>query len=280
MESLRPDREDLDQFKKRNIKTQKSVEGQNKIKVEKRVRSERQSSGLLTWFMLLVIVLGGFFAWFYIEQQSKLLALEEELQGASDFIGRSELLMARFEGELNTTGTEIEQSGSVVQKKLAFLDGEMRKLWVVSNERNKKAIKANADSYISLKEELSVLKQWRKDFEVANKKSKIKQEATISSLSLQSTVLQGEVENLKGRVLLMANEATILREEQEETVGELKVGVKQIESLSKQLAESKKAISSIDASRLQLNERVVSLERIINKLQLNIKNNTKASDVQ
>jgi len=277
MESLRPDREDLDQFKSRNKKIPKSTSVK---KTHQPAKPVRESSRVMPLFIVALVLLGGFFAWAYLAQQEKLLVMQEELKGASDFIGRSKLLMARFEGELNVTGTEIEQSGSAVQSKLAFLDGEMRKLWVISNERNKKTIKENANSLSLIKGDLKAVKQWRDKFEKVTKTAQLKQAAILNGLTLQSSVLQGESEELGGRVLLLSNEIAIMREEQSEALEGVREEVALIASLSKQLVESKKAISSINASRRQLNDRVVGMEQQINQLQISIKARAKVSDVQ
>jgi len=281
MDSLRPDIEDLDQFKNRTKKAPKQMAAKKPNKKEVKVAKPDRTKSILTPLLVVaLIVLSVFFAWAYQEQQREMLMMQEELKGASDFIGRSKLLMARFEGELNVTGSEIEQSGSVVQSKLAFLDGEMRKLWVISNERNKKGIKENSESLSLINNDLKGVRQWRAKFEEETKGERLKHKTALSSLSLQSTVLQGESEKLDGRVLLLANEVSIMREEQEESLEVVNKQLVLMASLSKQLEESKKAISSINASRLQLNERVVGMERQINKLQLNIKNRTEAPDVQ
>jgi hypothetical protein len=206
-----------------------------------------------------------------------MLVIQEELNGASNFIGRSKLLMARFEGELNVTGAELEQSGSAVESKLAFLDGEMRKLWVVSNERNKKAIKDNDNRLTQIQADVKANMAWLEKFEQTTKSAQLKQNTLLNGLSLQSSVLQGESESLGGRVLLLANEVTIMREELSESLERKR---KELALFSRQLTDSKKEISSINASRLQLNERVIGMERRINALQLSIKTNAKGSDVQ
>lgn len=269
MDSLRPDREDLDQFKSRTKKASKPMAAKKPneatVKLAKPIRTKSPVTALL---VVALMVLSSFFAWAYLEQQSEILVMQEELKGASDFIGRSKLLMARFEGELNVTGSEIEQSGSAVQSKLAFLDGEMRKLWVISNGRNKKVITENTESLALINSDLRVVKRWRAKFEEEAKGDRLRQKAALSSLSIQATMLQGVSEKLDGRVLLLANEVSIIREDQGESLEEVRKQIVLMASLSKQLAESKKAILSINVSRLQLNERVVGMERQINKLEV------------
>jgi hypothetical protein len=153
----------------------------------------------------------------------------------------------------------------------------MRKLWVVSNERNKKAIKDNDNRLTQIQADVKANMAWLEKFEQTTKSAQLKQNTLLNGLSLQSSVLQGESESLGGRVLLLANEVTIMREERSESLERKR---KELALFSRQLTDSKKEISSINASRLQLNERVIGMERRINALQLSIKTNAKGSDVQ
>jgi len=276
MESLRPDSDDLDRFKSRNKKTSGALAPKASTKAVKAERPVRTNNSSVFLLIMILIVVSGFLVWSYMDQRSRIDGLQAELKGASDFIGRSKLLMARFEGELNVTGAEIEQSGSAVQQKLIFLDGEMRKLWGVSNDRNKKDIQKNAKSLTSIIEEIKLI---RGQQEKAVELDKASQKA-MSNLSSQVGIFHKKTGKLDGRISMLANEAVITRDEQEEALKGMTQELARFKSLLKQLDENKKALASIDASRLQLNERVVSLERKLNKLQLSFKKPTKALDVQ
>jgi len=182
------------------------------------------------------------------------------------------------------TGVEMEQSGTAVQSKLAFLDSEMRKLWGVSNDRNKKLIQDNTGAVNGLSAKLEKITQQQTREAERNKVMSVQQQAALDSLS---SSLQTNTSKLDSRISMVANEAVITRDEQEGVLGAMEqelaqVGVlsKQFGVLSKQFQESKKAIASIDASRRQLNERVVGLERKLNKLQLKLKPAPKSPDVQ
>lgn len=310
MESLRPDRDELDQFKNRQTKKK----GVNKTNHVERAPNKVTSGGagvdssrasvridaapaqnnsifsLLLMLVLIVAISGG--GWLYWQQQLELVELRQNLESATGFIGQSKLLMARMAGELNETGAELEQSGSVAEKKLAFLDSEMRKLWGISNDRNKKAIQGNASGLKLVKTALT--KQSKQlDVDTADNKKQ------FSGLGAQ--IKKVELGAAK-QISSLANEVSITRAELDErlsmidgaieqTVVDAKVSSKknfaEITKLSTLAKKTEKSISSIDAtilsidtSRRQLNERVIDLERKLNKLQLSIKSDSKAIDVQ
>jgi len=287
MEGLRADREDLDQFKGNHKKTSAAAAPKKVRKAAKANAPVSYTSPLIVIFIVALLGANVFFAWTYTDQQAQVAKMEAQLEESADFIGRSKLLMARFEGELNVTGVEMEQSGTAVQSKLAFLDSEMRKLWGVSNDRNKKLIQDNTGAVNGLSAKLEKITQQQTREGERNKIKSVQQQAALDSLSSTFGVLQTNTSKLDSRISMVANEAVITRDEQEGVLGAMEqelaqVGVlsKQFGVLSKQFQESKKAIASIDASRRQLNERVVGLERKLNKLQLKLKPAPKSPDVQ
>ena len=149
MESLRPDRDELDRFKsrssenKKDPKSKKTGQASSPSAAASNAPVAVVAAKIPVWVTMLLVVLlagAGGMAWLFVEQQTQIASLQESLNKASGTIDQGQLLMARFEGELSETGSELEQSGSAAEKKLAFLDSEMRKLWAVANERNKKSI--------------------------------------------------------------------------------------------------------------------------------------------
>jgi len=280
MEGLRADREDLDQFKGSHKKTSGVPIPKTVRKAAKVGTPASKASPLIVVLIVALFGASSFFAWAYLNQQAQVTKIQAQLDESADFIGRSKLLMARFEGELNVTGVEMEQSGTVVQSKLAFLDSEMRKLWGVTNDRNKKLIQGNADAVNGLSAKMKKIKQQQAKVAEQNKAKHLQQQAVLDDLSSTFGVLQANTSKLDNRISTIANEAVILRDEQEGALDAVAQELAQLSILSKQLQESKKAIASIDASRRQLNERVVGLERKLNKLQLKLKPVSKLPDVQ
>lgn len=270
MESLRPERDELDRFKNRKNKSPNSPDSS-----KPRVVSKKQGKGLSFVVVLLVLLVCGssVLALVYMRQQTQLVSLKTELDNAIGFIGQSKLLLARLEGELSETDAELEQSGSAAQSKLAFLDSEMRKLWGVSNDRNKKLIQSNTDAVTGLEQRLlSVV--------TSQKKAAASAEALYSTLNQSLASLERSVGQLESRVSANASDAVIARVEQEEAFNALRQDVAGVTGLKDAVGENKKAISSIDASRRQLNERIVELDRKLNAIQLQLSNAEKPAHVQ
>lgn len=252
MESLRPERDELDRFNSRQSKPVK------KKTVAKQQKTSKSSSILVSLLLMVLVGASGFLAWAYLEQQSELKALQKELRDATSFIGQSKLLMARFEGELSETGAEMLESGSEVEKKLAFLDSEMRKLWGVSNDRNKKLIKNNATS-------ISVLEE-------RNARLTKSQEALVKDYDQKVAGVEQKIAQLESMATVAASEVAVTREAINEEIASVKLSVASVDKYGAQITENKSAISSIDASRRQLNERIVKLEEELNSLRLKLSN--------
>ena len=258
MEGLRPERDELDQFKHRATRGSKK-KGVPPV-VKPVAEKPRSSAGLWAVIILLLGVCGalGFGVW---QQQESLAQLTKQINDTEGFVGQSKLLMARLEGELNETGAEIEQSGSAVERKLDFLDSEMRKLWGVSNDRNKKAIQANDAAIAGLEERIAQLVSSQKAF----KNNLLDFEDKVAK---QMAGVSKQVSAMDNRVAVAASEASIVREATSEELKNLREKLKGMESAQSVAAENAKAIESINASRRQLNERVVDLERQLNQLRL------------
>jgi len=280
MESLRPDRDELDQFRSRNNDKKKG----SKPNTTKTSRTDpglkhappqaNAIKGVPIWVILLLIVLmagAGGLGWLFVEQQEKLAFISDRLNEASGTIDQGQLLMARFEGELNETDSEFQQSGSAVEKKLVFLDAEMRKLWAISNGRNKKAIQENADLLAAINVKLGSAQSSQEGLKSSQKTLAKELDQLKAGTSKKAT------EN-GGRISSLANEISITRAEQEEALQNLKAEVdksltygNQSQKLTARVTESEQSIKSIDASRRQLNARLVELERQLTSLQLTLK---------
>lgn len=279
MESLRPDRDDLDQFKSRKKPNTGAAAGKPGQKPAK-TKQPSNNSPMMFIFVIALAGLSIFLTWAYIDQQSQMEKLNAELKDAAGFIGQSKLLMARLEGELSETDAQLEQSGSAAQSKLAFLDSEMRKLWGVSNDRNKKAIESNANALAALEKKFAELNKQQVKFADTVQARQLVQQTALDVVKSDIGDFESKVDKLNNRILTIANEAVITRDEQEGALDEIKRDLEQIRGLAGKLEESDKALASIDASRRQLNERVVSIERKLNSLQLNFKASPDGADVQ
>lgn len=268
MDGLRPEVDELDRFNKRSSSKTKANSGSGKSPVNKPPASKQSSKSAgpsLTIFILLVICLSGSFAWFSWQQQIEIAGLKERLSDASGFMDQSKLLMARLEGKLSETGVELAETGTAAEKKLAFLDSEMRKLWGVAYDKNKKTIEANQKGVNDLTLKLTKL-------EKLHASSLKRVNSNLSDMSKLSA-------SLDSRLGSVSNELSVLRSEQEGLNSDfdkrisaqkstIDKAAKESKTYLEQAAKLDLSIESINASRRQLNARMVELDRKLNDLQL------------
>lgn len=277
MDGLRPERDELDRFQSRSGSTKTS-----KTKPVKKSgasdsgaggtgkSSGRSSSGLVAICLVLILALFALLGWGYIKQNETLAALNRDLDEALDFINQSKLSMARLEGELSETGAEIQETGTSAAKQLEFLDSEMRKLWGVAGDRNKKAISQNQAEIAGFKAQFNQFKS--SQFESLAKRLK-DQQAIIAKLQAEinaANAAASKVTSLEQQVATTASELSLTRESLEERFDRVASQVGNIPDTGKATIENTKAIASIDASRRQINERLVNLEQLVNKLKLDV----------
>ncbi len=281
MDGLRPEMDELDRFKKRSMPNKKAEASKLKKPVVSEPNpSQKSASSLPITVLVLLIICGATgFSWFSWKQQIEIDSLKTQLGEASGFMDQSKLLIARLEGKLSETGVELAESGTAAEKKLAFLDSEMRKLWGVAYDRNKKAIEENQEALKSLESKLTGVQK-----EQSTSLKRLGQD--VSGLSEEFKKITKRLETYDARLGSVSNEISVLRSEQDiigsETKERLADHKKVIDNVRKdtqnyleRTAKLDLSIESINASRRQLNERIVELEKKINALQL--KNSSSAN---
>ena len=170
----------------------------------------------------LLIFSGFFFYWFYtgLKQQqnnlnqinTRLIDIEESFQSQSNFAE--------------------ERVGSILQD-IKLLNSEVRKLWDLSNKRNKKNI-ALLENQVN--EITQVVNLNSKDFELINN--------NLEKLNASMFDLQGRIAKLSSL--------------------ELKAGI-----YDQKFNDLNEAINSIDAYRLQINQRLLEIDQQLNSSNLN-----------
>ena len=183
--------------------------------------SQIPSKSLVIPFVLLIFS-GFFFYWFYngLKQQqnnlnqinTRLIDIEESFQSQSNFAE--------------------ERVGSILQD-IKLLNSEVRKLWDLSNKRNKKNI-ALLENQVN--EITQVVNLNSKDFELINN-------------NLEK--LNASMFNLQGRIAKLSSL-------------ELKAGI-----YDQKFNDLNEAINSIDAYRLQINQRLLEIDQQLNSSNLN-----------
>jgi chromosome segregation ATPase len=280
MEGLRAERDEAKAYQNKAGKTGQRQSAAQAGRAPSQPPKSKGNGLMASSVLIILVLLSGFLSWSVFNQQQTISQLELELADTVNFITASKLLMARFEGELSDTGAEVAQSGSSATKKLAFLDSEMRKLWGVAGDRNKKAIAENKQIASELLSAMTELTKEQAGFasqmKVGNKKL-LDIGVSVAALDTASKSLLEDAKKLGVQVSNNTGDMAITRQVLDDELILIKEIVStsppELQGLQADMAENKLAIASIDANRGQLNARIVSLEKSINALKRELSEN-------
>jgi chromosome segregation ATPase len=258
---------------------------------------------------LLVVVLACVAVGGWYIQGQRIQALENQVEEADSWVRQSKLALARFEGTLSETGENLEQAGVSLDEQLASqktrldnADSEIRKLWVIANERNKQLLEQQAAAISELE---TALGKNRNDLvsvqtavasaETALSDAITRQQGERAELAARVSAVQTSALSLKAE-LATANQKTdtlakstderittsIRRFEQEQklTTSSIESRIAALEkavtsttsgngagAMQSEIAELKKTVEVIDSSRSQMTSRLVRLSQEVNDLQ-------------
>ena len=206
----------------------------------------RGGGGLAGVTAILVILTLGLTAagWFIASQQRR---LAEEQNRLTDSNAR----IAALEERLSMTDQVLSETDAETDEQINFWESEIRKLWAVSNERNK---------------------QWIQD----NQKLLAAQESAIAALEATDKTLKSSVdrhEQALDRQQAVADQLAaielqlqqILRRQQD-LVDRVNSSSQIIATMNRQATENGQAIAAIDAYRKQFNTRLLDIEQRLDAL--------------
>jgi chromosome segregation ATPase len=234
----------------------------------------------------------------WYSQNQRVQALEGQLEEADYWARQSKLALARFEGDLSETGESLQQRGASLAEQMAankkLLDtanSEIRKLWVVANERNKERLNKHQERLTAVEKDLAEEKQAlvALSTSVENLRSSFSadlaalQEQTQTSVSALQDADRQAADQLMGLSKKVGDvesliDGKIRRFEQEQKLGikgmESRItalekaagGDSQFQALQEELNRLKSTVQAIDSSRAQLTSRLVRLSDEVNAL--------------
>lgn len=197
-----------------------------------------------TNLILAILVAGLVMAgWFIANQHQLLVDSQSSLTNAE---GRLKLL----EDRLIVTDAQLTDTGSETKEQLQNWESEIRKLWAVSNERNKKWIKDNEQAITKLNKSVTDIAASSREVNAAvgRHESAFKQQQIIidqlTSVEIQMQQILSTQRDLVDRV--NANR---------QTVASLQAG------LAGKVSDNEQAVASMDSYRVQTNSRLAEIER-------------------
>jgi DNA repair exonuclease SbcCD ATPase subunit len=207
------------------------------------------SSRLVGNLVLAVLVAGLMVAgWFIAEQYQR---LQEESRALADAKARLEVL----EDRLRVTDEALTETGATTSEQINFWESEIRKLWAVTNDRNKKWIEDNQKAIAGLQKSLGGLEASDREIKGTlgrHESAFARQQDVIDQLTAMEVQLQQVVRSQRDLVDRV-NAAS-------QSVASLQSG------LANRVKETEEAVAAIDAYRLQLNSRLADIERRLNSV--------------
>lgn len=199
--------------------------------------------------ILAVLVAGLVVAGWFIANQHQQLIEQQRLMGTA------EDRLVVLEDRLRVTDEAMTESGQDTQEKIGFWESEIRKLWAVTNERNKTWIKDNEANLGKVRKSMEALQVTSRDLSSAvgrHDTAFAQQSAIIDQLASVDLQLQQMVSIQRD----LADKVNASRQ----SVASLQSG------LANRVEENEQAVAAIDAYRLQLNTRLADIERRLNSL--------------
>ena len=257
-------------------------------------------SGLtVLWLLVIAMAVASVAGWY--SQNQRIQVLEGQLEEADYWARQSKLALARFEGDLSETGESLQERGASLadqiesqKKQLDEADSEIRKLWVIANERNKKRLDDHQERVAAVEAGIAEHKKALADVGSTVEKVRASLGADLASLTKQTEASVAALEDASrqateqlttlGKQLAEVDqvvERRVRRFEQEQKLGisgiegrlsalEKKLaqatGNDRDQALRNEMAALKRNVEAIDASRAQLTSRLVRLSDELNQL--------------
>lgn len=266
-----------------------------------RSSSNGNSNGLL-WGAVIALVAGVGGLYYQNTQLNQSLKLQSSQFNQA--INRVQAL----EDELTATGRDLSKSGATLESRIQTSESEIRKLWDLSNKRNRSDIESNSQAIASIKNQLDTALSDVKNLHSILKDESATRTLMLSTLKTEQELLSTKVEAQQATLTehvstqqqlltqqvateIKAREALKLELESKLSSldGQLETLLAQQSNLKTQLAniEAKKAqsptqdmsktlqehqlrLDSIDASRRQLTSNVTRLNTDVSNLQLEV----------
>ncbi|MBW4933739.1 hypothetical protein [Marinobacter sp. F4206] len=260
----------------------------------------------LLWLVLVAVAAAAGAGWY--SQNQRIQALEGQLEEADYWARQSKLALARFEGELSETGENLQERGASLSEQIAANDkdlesanSEIRKLWVVANERNKARLNEHQERLSAIEkglaENVEALAALGTSVDQVNKSlaadiAALREQTQTSIVALQESTRQA-TDQLTRLSQQMADvdqviESRIRRFEQEQKLGingmegritalenksDALAGESSVRALQNEVASLKRTVQAIDSSRAQLTSRLVRLSEEVNMLRSQVSRN-------
>ncbi|MFP6809380.1 MAG: hypothetical protein VB957_19665 [Pseudomonadales bacterium] len=213
-----------------------------------RAEAPKQSNfnGILVFVILVLSILMGVGGYTLFEVQEKLDQSNELLAKGRDSV-------LELEKRLAATGTDVSKTLQIMRGQMDLNILEIDKLWSVSHRQNRPNIKKNQAAIEKVRADLNAgISSLKKIFQ---------------SVSSSFSVLSSDMTEVQQSLIIdsdeMKTQASLVRAQVQDQAVIVEGNKRVINSLSKQMKDVQESIGVIDKYRAQLNQKLLSLEQLI-----------------
>jgi DNA repair exonuclease SbcCD ATPase subunit len=202
-------------------------------------RSRSSAAGVVTNLVIALLIAGLTACGWFIATQND--ALQQARAERADAVERLE----RIERRLSLTDEALDQSDAETQNQLQYWESEIRKLWDVSNKRNRDWIEENQRAVASLQGDLAA------------------QNRSIGEVRAQATDLRraiGTQEQILEQLTLLDRRAADLLRQQRSLTDTANALEQTTAALERRVSDNEEAVRAIDAFRRDTNARLTRLQ--------------------
>ncbi|SDX64800.1 hypothetical protein [Marinobacter mobilis] len=263
-------------------------------KKEKPAEAKPGGARAVTWLAILLLAFVGVGGFLGYQQEQRIEALEGQLEEADYWARQSKLALARFEGALSEAGESLEETGASMGERLDTVDSEIRKLWVLANERNRQQLDQHQTSLETVQSSIAALQAGQAEQgeqlggmvgridaqgerlgeDVAGLGQRIDTQAEqlaerLAEVSGRFDLVDEQIDRRLQRFVQerrLADEEVASRLASLERRMDQQAGAAELAQVREQLADIEQTVKAIDASRAQLTSRLVGLSEEVDRL--------------
>ncbi len=190
----------------------------------------------------------GFLAWKWTDAEANLTQANERLE--------------TLERRISITSNESSEYVEEIQEKLEWADSEIRKLWGVAHDTNRKRIAANQESLEALKRELASVE----DTASGASQSVNDLRSAFEKTEQQVSAVNEAVEQLQTATASVEEQGRRLQNLTEE-VDELESNLGRLSGLADRVSTNEESIDAIDSYRRSINRDILAIKEQLSSSQ-------------
>ncbi len=213
-----------------------------------RAEAPKQSNfnGILVFVILVLAIMMGVGGYSLYEVQKK-------LDQSNVLLAKGQESVLELERRLAATGTDVSKTLQNMQGQMDVNVSEIDKLWGVAYRQNRPNIKKNQAAISKVDEDI--------------KKNLAPLKSTVNTISSRFDALSADMVEVKQNLIIdneeMTTEVAMVRGQIQDQTVQLEGTRRNLAVLTREMKEAQEAIDVIDRYRIQLNQKLLELERLI-----------------